>query len=44
MVTKPEAIKELDTQIKLHINQRLFEKGLITEEMYEKAKNMILTI
>jgi len=44
MLLKPETLKELDTQIKLHINQRLFEKGLITEEMYEKAKNIILTI
>jgi len=28
--------------VKLHINQRLFEKGHITEEMYIKAKEIIL--
>ena len=39
----PEAMKELETQIMLHINQRLYEKELITEEMYKRVKNMILT-
>jgi len=39
----PEAMKELEAQIMLHINQRLYEKELITEEMYKRVKNMILT-
>ena len=39
----PEAMKELEAQIMLHINQKLYEKGFITEEMYIKVKNMILT-
>ena len=38
----PEAMKEFEIQIMLHINQRLYDKGLITEEMYKKVKNMIL--
>ena len=29
-------------EIKLSINNRLFEKGYITEEMYHKAKEMII--
>lgn len=33
---------EVDIEIKLHINQKLFEKGYITEEMYESAKIIIL--
>jgi len=28
--------------IKMSVNQRLYEKGLITEEMYTRAKDMIL--
>jgi uncharacterized protein YqgQ len=34
--------KELEIEIKLHINKRLYEKGLITEEMYTRAKEIIL--
>jgi len=30
------------TEIKLSVNHRLFEKGYITEEMYIKAKEMII--
>ena len=29
-------------EIKLHINRKLFEKGMITAEMHTKAKEMIL--
>ena len=39
---KHEQIKELETQIKLHINERLFEQGLISEELYNKAKYALL--
>lgn len=28
--------------IKMSVNQRLYEKGLITEEMYTRAKDIIL--
>lgn len=42
MKLKPEAIKKLEIQIKLDINKKLFEKGHITEEMYIKAKQIIL--
>ena len=34
--------KELEIEIKLHINKRLYEIGLITEEMYNRAKELIL--
>jgi len=39
---KHEEIKELETQIKLHINERLFEQGLISVELYNKAKYALL--
>ena len=42
MNCNPEAMKELEQQIKLHINNNLYQKGYITKEMYEKAKNVIL--
>ena len=35
-------IKKFEDEIKLLVNQRLFDKGLITEEMYMKAKSLIL--
>lgn len=40
-ITSPVA--ELRVQIKLTINQRLFEKGYIGEELYTRAKTVILT-
>lgn len=36
------AEKEFIIAIKLHINQVLFDKGHITEEMYVKVKELIL--
>ena len=41
--TIPEAMKELEIQIKLFINRKLYEEGHITEEMYKKAKNIFLS-
>ena len=35
-------IIEIEKEIKLHINRALYEKGIITEEMYTKAKDIIL--
>lgn len=37
-----EKRREIDMEVKLHINKRLFEKGYITEEMYQKANEIIL--
>lgn len=34
--------REINIEVKLHINQKLFEKGFITEEMYQTAKAIIL--
>jgi hypothetical protein len=42
MVLNEEAVKNVIIEVKLHINQRLFEQGYITEEMYIKAKEIIL--
>jgi len=36
------AMKLLIIEIKLHINQKLYQKGAITEEMYVRAKDLIL--
>lgn len=32
---------EIDIELKLHINQQLFNKGHISKYMYEQAKEMI---
>jgi len=37
-----EAMSALLIEIKLSINCRLFEQGHITEEMYSKAKELII--
>jgi hypothetical protein len=37
-----EALKHAVIEIKLSVNRRLFEKNVITEEMYTKAKELIL--
>ncbi|MEM1484884.1 hypothetical protein V6615_08365 [Oscillospiraceae bacterium PP1C4] len=39
---KKQALLEMESEIKLHINNQLFEKGLITAEMFDKAKIYIL--
>lgn len=38
-----EKMREVEIEIMLHINQRLYEKGHITEEMYSEFKNRVLT-
>jgi hypothetical protein len=42
MVLNEEVVKIVIIEVKLHVNQRLFEQGYITEEMYTKAKEIIL--
>lgn len=37
-----EMTKEFEIQVKLHINEQLYKKGIITEEIYSKAKGLIL--
>jgi len=37
-----KAMNDFFIVIKLHINQKLFEKGYITEEMFIRAKDMII--
>ena len=36
------AMESVTIEVKMHINQRLFQKGAITEEMYTRAKELIL--
>ncbi|MCI9428165.1 MAG: hypothetical protein HFI81_10540 [Eubacterium sp.] len=33
---------EYEIQVKLYMNERLFSKGVISKELYDKAKKMIL--
>jgi len=42
MQTNEKAKSNLIAEVKLTINQRLFEKNIITEEMYIRAKEIIL--
>jgi len=42
--TKEQARKELKQQIMLNVNKSLFEKGHITEQMYNSAKQSILSM
>ncbi len=37
-----EKMKALEREIMLFVNQKLYEKGHITEEMYHKAKDEFL--
>ena len=39
---KNSAMNDLVVEIKLSINHRLFEQGHITEEMYSRAKELII--
>ena len=39
---KSKAMNDLIIEIKLSINRRLFEKGNISEEMYIRAKEIII--
>jgi uncharacterized protein YqgQ len=36
------AVELAIAEIKLHINQKLYQRGALTEEMYTKAKEIIL--
>lgn len=38
----PEAIRDLEFEVMLHINERLFIHGGITQEMRDKARELIL--
>ena len=42
MAFNEEAVKLVIVEVKLHINQLLFEQGYISEVMYTKAKEIIL--
>lgn len=42
MVLNQDVLKLVIVEVKIHVNRRLFEQGYITEEMYTKAKEIIL--
>ena len=42
-IKNTKEMEELEVQIMLHINEKLYEKELITEEMYKKVKNILLS-
>ncbi len=37
-----KSYSDLIVEIKISVNRRLFEQGCITEEMYHKAKEIII--
>jgi len=37
-----DALKSVITELKLSVNQKLYQKGLLTDEMYTRAKELIL--
>ncbi len=39
-----KVMDEYEIQVKLHINERLYDKGFISQELYDKAKRMIIKI
>lgn len=42
MTINNNEMQQFLTEVKLHINQQLYNNGHITQEMYVKAKDMIL--
>jgi len=42
MLVNETALGLAIVEIKLHVNQKLYQKGILTEEMYTKAKELIL--
>ena len=43
MKVKTKQTDQLIIEIELHINQRLFDRGAVSEEMYRKAKEAIIS-
>lgn len=41
-VEQKNVMDEYEVQVKLHINERLYNKGLISKGLYDKAKKMII--
>jgi hypothetical protein len=42
LTVNEEAVKRVIIEIKLLLNQRLYERGVITREMADKARDVIL--
>lgn len=38
---REEVMREYEIQIKLHINEQLYKKGVISREVFDKAKTLI---
>lgn len=41
-VEQKNIMDEYEVQVKLHINEQLYNKGLISKELYDKAKKRII--
>ncbi|MFG6370173.1 MAG: hypothetical protein K1W16_17520 [Lachnospiraceae bacterium] len=41
-VEKEDVLDEYKMQVKLHINEQLYNKGYISKELYDKAKKLII--
>ncbi len=41
-VEQKNIMEEYEVQVKLHINEQLYSRGLISKELYDKAKKMII--
>ena len=42
LIVNEDALGLVVIEIKLHVKQKLYNKGVITEEMYTRAKEVIL--
>ena len=42
LMVNENVVKLAIVEIKLHVNQKLYQNGAITEEMYTRAKEAIL--
>ncbi len=41
-IEEKHIMEEYEIQVKLHINEQLYNKGIISKELYQKAKKMII--
>ena len=41
-VKQKNVMDEYEVQVKLHINEQLYNKGIISKELYDRAKTMII--
>lgn len=37
-----KVMDEYEIQVKLHINEQLYDKGFLSQELYDKARRMLI--